>query len=334
MKTPSFTTFLPRAPRAIHASGARPPPRLARALARARWHAAHAPRPPSWESVGCSASIGAAVRRATRVFERARTAEPRASAEHLAVASFGAVLSRGGARADERRPRAAELARYVELCARRARDGTPVQYLVGDWDFHDVTLLVRRPVLIPRPETEELVELVLADVAGQARLLDVGTGTGCIMLAALKARPRWSAVGVDVSAEAVELCRENVALVGCVDRVEVVLGDVREVEGGEQFDVLVSNPPYIPEVDRESVDRGVRDHEDGRALFGGWDGMDVIREILEAAPRLVKEGGSVWMEVDSSHPDKLAKLKPAGLEFVRQVKDMYGKARFCKWRVG
>lgn len=290
--------------------------------------------PASWNDVRQSTSIRHAVRRATRIFEQAGVPEPAASAEHLAVSSFDHIGTRTSALADVTEPKPSELEQYLQVCQQREEKGVPIQYLVGNWDFHDITLLVRPPVLIPRPETEELVEHLLNDVKeANARILDVGTGSGCILLAALAARPGWSAMGIDISAEAVRLCSDNVSLLTCANRVEILLGTVRDVSPETKFDALVSNPPYIPQEDSDSVERQVMDHEDARALFGGKDGMNVIRDILDAAPRLVKDGGSVWMEVDDSQPRKLAEMHFEGVDYVKQVNDMNGKPRFCHFRV-
>lgn len=288
----------------------------------------------TWDDIRRSKTIRNAVRSATHIFETSGVPEPQASAEHLAISSFGHLQTRKSALADVTEPESSELEIYLSLCKQREEKGVPIQYLVGNWDFHNITLLVRPPVLIPRPETEELVELLLNDVTQQhARILDVGTGSGCIMLAALAARLGWTALGIDVVTEAVELCADNVNLLKLAARAEVMLGTVEDIDPIEKFDSLVSNPPYIPEQDTDTVDQQVMDHEDPRALFGGQDGTDVIRDILHAAPRLVKCGGSVWLEVDDTQPEKLAQMHFQGLEFVAKFDDVYGKPRFCQFRV-
>lgn len=212
-----------------------------------------------------------------------------------------------------------------------------MQYLVGDWDFHHITLHVRAPVLIPRPETEELVELVLADeelVSEQyAKVLDVGFGSGCIMLALLAARSGWRAWGVDPVQEAFDLCKDNIKLLSLEKRAIIRRGTIGDLQLSHAMDVLVSNPPYIPSREMEGLDREVREHEDYRALCGGEDGMDVISEVLSEAPRLVKKGGSIWLEVDTTHPDQLSEVHYGGVEFVKKVDDMYGRPRFVHFRV-
>lgn len=288
----------------------------------------------AWNDIKHSKTIRNAVRSATHIFQRSGVPEPEASAEHLAISSFGHIQTRKSSLADLTEPESSEIERYLSLCKQRKEERVPIQYLVGNWDFHHITLLVRPPVLIPRPETEELVELLLNDVTQEhARILDVGTGSGCVMLAALAARRGWTALGIDVATEAVELCTDNVNLLKLADRAEVMLGTVEDIEPAERFDALVSNPPYIPEQDTDTVDQQVMDHEDPRALFGGKDGTDVIRDILHAAPRLVKCGGSVWLEVDHTQPEKLAQMHFQSLEFIDKFDDAYGKQRFCQFRV-
>ncbi|EOD35014.1 HemK methyltransferase family member 1 [Emiliania huxleyi CCMP1516] len=231
------------------------------------------------------------------------------------------------------------------MCARRlARE--PVQYILGDWDFMDLTLEVRPPVLIPRPETEGLVELVAQAHGDAAAFLDVGCGTGAIGLALLSRLPAARCVGIDVSASAAALAARNAELCGLDDRYSAAA-----VDGGvaawrpsdQRFDVVVSNPPYIPRADYEQLEPEVAGHEDERALCGGDDGLDVVREVLLAAPRLLRQGGprAVWLEVDPSHPPLIeAWLRDArpdlGMELARAEWDVFGRLRFCevRWRGG
>lgn len=282
----------------------------------------------------CSRCIRSAVQAATRIFEKEGVPEPKASAEYLAAKAFGAVHDRNTAALVTGRPSTLEIDEYISLCQQREKARVPIQYLVGDWDFHNITLLVRAPVLIPRPETEELVEHVLEDVTvNNARILDVGCGSGAIMLAALSARKRWTAVGVDTAAEAVKLSNENIKNLKMEGRAKVFMGRLHEVPGSEKFDALVSNPPYIPAKDMKDLDVQVRDHEDNGALCGGADGLDVVREILRHASKVVKPGGSVWLEVDPSHPVQLQTMAFDGLEFETALKDLFGRPRFVHLRV-
>uniref|UniRef100_S4RMF5 peptide chain release factor N(5)-glutamine methyltransferase n=1 Tax=Petromyzon marinus TaxID=7757 RepID=S4RMF5_PETMA len=194
----------------------------------------------------------------------------------------------------------------------------PVQYVIGQWDFMDLTLKMRPPVLIPRPETEE-VEMsvcmlnVLANRAhrkvaageqgGPYRVLDIGCGSGAISLAILSASPLASCVAVDKSADAVALARENAEDLSLQDRCSVVQLDITAVGRAAHateavgalgpFDVLVSNPPYVFTGDMAALQPEIRSFEDPAALHGGEDGMDLIKVVLTLAAEVVKDNGSV-----------------------------------------
>ncbi|KAI0564647.1 hemk methyltransferase family member 1 [Gracilaria domingensis] len=287
-----------------------------------------------WHTLSRSTTIRVAVAAATRLLSRSHVAEPALSAQHLAVHAFAGVHTTTQARFSERKPRVHEISRFIHLCKQREQWRTPVQYLVGDWDFHAITLRVRPPVLIPRPETEELVEHLLRDMRQQsAHIVDVGCGSGAIMLAALAARPGWTATGVDISDAAVRLSKENSRLLGLQQRATIVHGRLSDAcaQGG-LFDALVSNPPYIPACEMSGLQREVREHEDFGALCGGEDGLEVVREVLQWAAHGVKKGGSIWLEVDTSHPPVLERKQFEHIEYVKSYIDLSGNARFCHLR--
>ena len=200
-----------------------------------------------------------------------------------------------------------ELARMHAGIERRAT-GEPLQYVTGEMPFRHIVLRCERGVLIPRPETEVLVDAALegvdaAEAAGveYPRVLDLCTGTGCIALSIAKARPCTVAIATDLAPEAVRLARRNCRVLdldGWVDvlQCDLASGVVPEFQG--TFDVLVSNPPYIPsEVLARDVPSEVRDFEPALALDGGDDGLDVFRRILEVAPTMLKAGGMLCVEL-------------------------------------
>lgn len=191
-----------------------------------------------------------------------------------------------------------ELAGFRERLRRRARR-EPLQYIDGTAAFRDLVLKVDRRVLIPRPETELLVQEVLDWAGGrQARTaVDVGTGSGAIALALATEGPFARVVATDVSDAALALARENHQLAAPDAPVVFVSGDLLEPVRGERFDVVVSNPPYIGDEEAPSLDAEVRDWEPAGALFAGTGGLDVIRRLVPQAARALNPGGLLALEI-------------------------------------
>lgn len=219
------------------------------------------------------------------------------------------------------------------VLARLAR--MPVQYLLGNWDFHSITLDLRPPVFIPRPETEQLVDVVLDRLApGPRHLLEVGPGSGAVSLALLSARTDLTVTAVERTLAAVELTRHNAAVLGLQDRLAVLHCRVEEVELTGSYDAVVSNPPYILRKDLSRLQPEIHVYEDLRALDGGPEGLDVILPILDLAAKLLhgKETAFVALEVDPCHPhilpDKLVEFYAA-----ETIKDFNDKDRFMVLRM-
>ena len=217
---------------------------------------------------------------------------------------------------------------------RRVADGEPVQYVLGRWEFRDLTLKVDRRALIPRPETEQLVDFVLASrqisQTPKPLVVDVGTGSGCIILSLARALRDGVFVGLDVSVEALALARENATLTGLAERVLFA-----ESEGCGEFDpasvdVLVSNPPYIPSQTVDGLERHIRDHEPRLALDGGPDGLRVYRALLLDAVMVLKAGGGVFFEIgDDQGPALRTLLEEHGFSEVAIHRDYAGRDRFA-----
>lgn len=217
----------------------------------------------------------------------------------------------------------------------------PVQYIIGEWDFRFLKLEMRPPVFIPRPETEELVQLVARhhrlydDKEEKFSFLEVGCGSGAICLSILTEFPQTTCVTIDKSEDAISLTKDNASKCCVNDRLSLLNTDVRSVLpllGSIKFDAIISNPPYIPEQDMTDLQPEISRHEDNSALYGGHDGLDVVKEIIRVSPVLLKPEGSLWLEVDVSHPSLInhwIDSQDLGLEYRRTFSDFTQRPRFC-----
>jgi release factor glutamine methyltransferase len=214
---------------------------------------------------------------------------------------------------------------FLEAVRRRA-GGEPLAYVTGRIGFRHLTLRCDRRALIPRPETEGLVELVLACVPG-GRVADVGTGSGCVALSLATEGRYQQVVAIDLSPEALQLARENRALTG--GRVDFVRGDLCAPLAPASVDALVSNPPYLTAAEHAALDRSVRDWEPALALAGGSGGCDAIAGLLEAGRTVVRPGGWLALELDCARSAHCAWLAGAfGWTDVAIHADLFGRERF------
>lgn len=198
-----------------------------------------------------------------------------------------------------------ELAVFRGLVSRRAKR-EPLQHILGSQEFMELEFLVSPAALIPRYDTELLVKEALKAVPDAAKVLDIGTGSGCVAIALAKNLADAIVVSVDISAPALELAGRNAALNGvCVDFRE---GSLFEPVKGERFDLIVSNPPYIPAADIETLQPEVRDFEPRSALDGGIDGLDFYRHIIRIAPLHLTSGGWLLLEVGIGQATDVAQL--------------------------
>lgn len=230
-----------------------------------------------------------------------------------------------------------ELAEFKSRLRRRAKR-EPLQYIEGEAAFRDLRLRVDPRVLIPRSETELLVDQVLAWARGKEGLhaLDVGTGSGAIALSLAVEGPFARVVATDVSPGALEVARANLAAAAPGAPVELLEGAVYAPVRGETFDVVVSNPPYIGESERGALDPGVRDWEPAQALFSGADGLDVIRELVAGAPRLLRPGGLLALEIGWKQAGAVAELVRAvdGFSEPAVRRDLEGRDRIVTAEFG
>lgn len=212
---------------------------------------------------------------------------------------------------------------------RAARE--PLQHLVGETDFADLTLACDRRALIPRPETEELYEHVMALLnRPPGAILDIGTGTGALALAFAKQYPGAAVTATDVSPEALSLARENAERNGLADRIQFMETNLFDsVEGAS--DLIVSNPPYLTEEEFASAEPEVREHEPKLALVAGEEGLAVLRAILEQAPHYLAAGGWLALETGVAHHECL-KPMASGYSEVRCLPDLRGRPRFVLCR--
>ncbi len=230
-----------------------------------------------------------------------------------------------------------QLTMYREL-VRRAAEHEPIAYLTRRAHFFNLEFEVERGVLIPRPDTETLVENVLQLARNTAgfeapRVIDLCTGSGCIAAAIASRLKNAVVVATDISEKAVEVARRNLERLGLGERVTVARGDLfeplKEMVDARPFDLVLANPPYIPTGEIAKLDRNVRDYEPMMALDGGMDGMVVHRRIIEQAPERIRSGGRIYLEIQFDQGAAVAEIFAGSdaFEDVRVLKDYGGNQR-------
>ncbi len=218
---------------------------------------------------------------------------------------------------------------YIALLERRLA-GEPMQYIFGEAEFYRLPFRVTPDVLIPRPETEHVVEKVLelAKSFAAPRIVDVGTGSGAIAVALAHELPAAIVTATDLSAAALNVAQENAQRNGVAERVRFLEGDLLAPVAGEQFDMVVSNPPYVSVADRASLAVEVRDYEPQQALFAGADGLDVYERLIPLAFAALAPGGYLALEIGhGQEPPVGALLGEAGFESISFTPDLQGIPR-------
>jgi len=255
---------------------------------------------------------------------------PRLDAELLLAEVL--QLDRVGLYLNYDRPlQAEELAAYRERVRRRA-GREPLQYILGHCEFWSLPLTVSPAVLVPRADTEVLVEEALKRCPERGRVLDVGTGSGAIALALASEKPQLQVAGLDASDAALAVARENAAALGLAGRVAMVQGDLFALPDGP-WELLVSNPPYIPTAELAGLMPEVRDFEPRGALDGGADGLDCYRALAGQAATLLVPGGWLLVEVGQGQADAVAALfAAAGLMEIAVRNDYAGIPRVVSAR--
>ena len=219
--------------------------------------------------------------------------------------------------------------RYLELIERRAA-GEPIAYILGRKDFWTLELEVTPAVLIPRPETELLIERALAlQLHAHARIADLGTGSGAIALALASARPGWQVTATDLSAEALAVARVNALALG-LERVQLIEGDWLECLSGSTFDLLLSNPPYVA-ADDAALEQPELGHEPRLALVAAEEGLAALRRIILTAPAHLLPGGWLLLEHGATQAAAVAgELVARGFGQVRSHRDLAGRERMTE----
>lgn len=270
----------------------------------------------------------------TVYFEKHKVENPRLSAEHLLAHAFGKT------RMDlylefERLLSETELSPLRELVRRRSQ-GEPLQHLLGTVEFCGQTFAIDKRALVPRPETEQLVELLVSEISDQrseVRILDVGTGSGVIALSLAKQFPVAEVFAVDISEDALSLAKENSVRLGLGGRVRFQNGDLLE-NLTERFDLIVANLPYVSMQDRHLLAREVL-HDPEVALFAGPNGDELVRRLIEQAPSHLTANGLLALEIGINQAEELTEvLRQKNYHDIQSKKDYSGITRFLLARYG
>lgn len=215
---------------------------------------------------------------------------------------------------------------FYRMCIEKRATRIPLQHITGEQEFMGLTFRVNRHTLIPRQDTETLVEEGMRHMYDGMRILDMCTGSGCILLSLLKYSNECEGMGVDISEEALKVARENAQRLGL--KAEFVQGDLFEPVPEKKFDMIVSNPPYIETAVIETLMPEVRDHEPMQALDGMEDGLFFYRKIVEKAPGFLTKGGWLLFEIGHNQGEAVSKLMTVqGFKAVEVVKDYTGLDR-------
>lgn len=219
-----------------------------------------------------------------------------------------------------------------ETAARRA-GGEPLQYILGETEFMSLPFKVNRATLIPRSDTETLVEHVLEHMNGKScEILDIGAGTGCVGISLAYYNKNARVTELDISFDAINTARENAGINGVLGRTKFIKADIlNEIPDGA-YDIIVSNPPYIETAVIGTLQTEVKDYEPLSALDGGEDGLTFYRRITEIAPKMLKKGGLLAFEIGYNQGENVKKLMEKNFKDIRIIKDLCGNDRVVSGR--
>ena len=267
---------------------------------------------------------------AAPALERAGVDAPRLTAEVLLAHSLGRERAYLYAHPEDA-PEAGAQARFEHWIERRAA-GVPLQYLTGEQEFYGRLFQVTPAVLIPRPETELVVEAALEHLSldrlptsPPLRLADVGTGSGCLAITLALERPQAAVTATDISAAALEIARANAGRLGA--QIDFVACDLLEAVSGSAFDLIVSNPPYIAAAQWDSLQREVRDHEPRAALIAGEAGTEVYARLVAQAEARLRPGGWLVLELGYDSAGAVRSMVNADWSAIETRRDLQGWER-------
>lgn len=270
--------------------------------------------------------LGTELDAAADTLAQAGIREPRREAAALWGACTGVSPGEAWLRRD--RPASADAVDRFWSSVRRRADGEPFGYAAGRIAFRTVSLALDRRALIPRPETEGLVELVLRSKGGVAA--DIGTGSGCIALALAAEGNYERVIAIDISAEAASLARENVEAIRPRVPVDVRVGNLLEPLAGMRCRTIVANPPYLTDAEWAALDPAVREYEPRQALASGPDGLVATRALLQGAGRVLEPGGLLALEIDERRAEAVQGLAlTAGWRRLEIHQDLFGRPRYA-----
>ena len=220
--------------------------------------------------------------------------------------------------------------KYFQNLIERRSNGEPIAYLINKKDFWNHSFYVNKDVLIPRPDTEIIIEEILKLYAKKSKIqvLDIGTGSGCILLSILKERANFYGTGIDISSKSIAISRYNAKMLQLSNRVKFFNSDVDNFKIGK-YDLVVSNPPYIDFLNLKYLEKDVINFEPKIALSGGFDGFSKIRKVITKASVLIKKNGKLVLEIGFDQKNKVKEiLKKEGFYINKVIKD-YGKNDRC-----
>jgi len=264
---------------------------------------------------------------------RAGVSEDDAGLEARLLAQFALGWNAVRFLADARRADSPQFAAQYDALVERRLRREPLAYITGEQEFWNLPFDVSPAVLIPRPETEGIVEAALKefhDAGARLRIADVCTGSGCLAVALARERVNAAIIAADISAAALAVARQNAARHGVADRIQFTETNLLDGIDGP-FDLIVANPPYVRDVDRASLQPEVRDYEPALALFAGDDGLDVIRALLQQTPSRLAPGGVLMFEFGFGQSEAVRELiaNTHGLTLKSIEKDLQGIDRIA-----